>query len=159
MTEKNDAPAIPANNGQQFAIQKIYVKDLSFETPNSPSIFSEQWQPELNLNLNTQTTPLQDGVFEIVLSLTATVKVGSKTAYLAEVHQAGIFAITGFPESDVGHMFGSFCPNILFPYARETISDLVNRGGFPQMLLAPINFDALYNQHLEQKKNQKPATH
>ncbi|MBT4838753.1 MAG: protein-export chaperone SecB [Methylococcales bacterium] len=141
------------NNEKQFAIQKIYTKDMSFETPHSPQIFTEEWKPELNLNLNTETKPIQEDVIEVILSLTVTVKIGEKTAYLVEIQQAGIFTIQGFPESEIGHLLGSFCPNILFPYAREAVSDLVNKGGFPQLLLAPVNFDALYTQHLEQQKN------
>lgn len=134
---------------KQFAIQKIYVKDLSFETPNSPQIFTEEWQPEINLNLNSESRPVADTVFEVVLSLTVTAKVGDKTAYLAEVQQAGIFTIAGFAEEELKPMLGAFCPNTLYPFARETVADLVNRGGFPQLLLAPINFDALYAQQVE----------
>ncbi|WP_297528101.1 protein-export chaperone SecB [Thiohalobacter sp.] len=131
---------------KQFAIQKIYVKDLSFETPNSPQIFTEEWQPEINLNLNSESRPVTDTVFEVVLSLTVTAKIGDKTAYLAEVQQAGVFTIAGFAEEELKPMLGAFCPNTLYPFARETVADLVNRGGFPQLLLAPINFDALYAQ-------------
>ena len=144
-------------NGQQFAIQKIYIKDVSFESPNSPAIFTEQFNPEVNLQLNTNGTAIADNVYEVVLSLTVTVKQADKTAYLVEVQQCGIFTIQGFSEQDIGGMLGSFCPNILFPYARETVSDLVTRGGFPQLLLSPVNFDALYAQHLQQQ-NQASET-
>jgi len=138
---------------KQFAIQKIYTKDISFETPNSPKIFTQKWEPALDLNLGTNVENLENSMYEVSLSITATVKIGDTTAYLVEIKQAGIFTIAGFSEQEMGPMLGSFCPNILFPYAREVISDLVNKGGFPQLILAPVNFDALYMQHLQQ--NQK----
>jgi len=139
----------PNNDSKQFAIQKIYVKDTSFETPNSPQIFTQQWQPEVNLNLNTATQAIADNTYEVVVSLTVTCKVGDKTAYLCEVQQAGIFTIAGFTEDELKPMVGAFCPNTLFPYARETVSDLVARGGFPQLVLAPVNFDAIYAQQMQ----------
>ena len=140
-----------STSGQQFNIQKIYTKDISFESPNSPKIFTDKWEPKNNLDLNTNATPIGENHYEVVLSLTVTTKVGDNTAYLCEVQQAGIFYIEGFAEPDLRAMLGSFCPNILFPYAREAVSDIVTRGGFPQMLLAPINFDALYEQHMQQQ--------
>ncbi len=139
---------------KQFAIQRVYTKDISFETPHSPEIFTQQWQPEINIDLNTSSKKLNEGVYEIAIALTVTCKVGEKTAYLAEVQQAGIFTIVGFDAEEMGPMVNSFCPNILFPYARECISDLVNRGSFPQLVLAPINFDAIYAQHLERQQQQ-----
>ncbi len=150
MTDENQ----PANNdGAQnvFNIQKIYTKDISFETPNSPKIFTETWEPKNNLDINTNAHKLTDNVFEVVLSVTVTAKLKEETAYLVEIHQAGIFNLEGFSDTDLHGMLGSFCPNILFPYAREAISDVVTRGGFPQLLLAPINFDALYEQHMQQQ--------
>jgi preprotein translocase subunit SecB len=138
-------------SGPQFAIQRIYTKDISFETPNSPTIFTEKWEPQVNVDLNSSGTKLAEGVFEVVLALTVTAKLGEKTAYLAEVQQAGVFGMEGFSDQDLGGMLHSFCPNILFPYAREVVSDLVSKGSFPQLLLAPINFDALYAQHLQQQ--------
>jgi len=138
----------------QFGIQKIYVKDISFEAPNSPQSFTEEWNPKSNLELNTNAQGIAEHTFEVVLSITLTVKNNDKTAYLVEVQQAGIFTIQGFGDSELRGMLGSFCPNILFPYAREAISDIVTRGGFPQMLLTPINFDALYQQHLQQQAAQ-----
>jgi len=145
---------------QQFAIQKIYIRDLSFESPNAPGIFTGEWQPEVNLDLHTQANPLEEGVFHVDLALTVTVRNQDRTAFLVEVHQCGIFNLNGFDDQQMGHMLGSFCPNILFPYAREAISDLVTKGGFPPLLLAPVNFDALYAQHLAQQQQQgeeKPA--
>ncbi|MGR8929778.1 MAG: protein-export chaperone SecB [Gammaproteobacteria bacterium] len=137
---------------KQFAIQKIYTKDISFETPNSPKVFTQKWEPSLDLNLGTQVETLENSMYEISLSITVTVKVGETVAYLVEIKQAGIFAIAGFNEQEMGPMLGSFCPNVLFPYAREVISDLVTKGGFPQLILAPVNFDALYMQHLQQNQ-------
>jgi len=135
---------------REFGIQKIYTKDISFEAPNTPMIFREQWKPEVNMQLGNQAQHLGDGVHEIVLSVTVTAKLGDKTAYLCEVQQAGIFNVKNYSEQEMGAMVGAVCPNILFPYAREAISDLVTRGGFPQLLLAPVNFDALYQQHMQQ---------
>lgn len=149
MAEQNTPQA-----GKQFGIQKIYVKDLSFETPNSPGIFTQDWRPEINLELNTQSNKISDSVHEVVLSLTVTAKLGGNTAYLAEVQQAGIFAMQGFDGAEVAPMLGAFCPGTLYPYARETVTDLVARGGFPQLVLAPINFDALYAQQIQKVQAQ-----
>ena len=148
----------------QFSIQKIYTKDISFETPNSPAIFAQtKWEPEVNVQLNSRAAAMENDMHEVVLTVTVTAKVEEQTAYLVEVQQAGIFQVTGFEEGQMGHLLGSFCPNILFPYVREAISDLVARGGFPQMLLQPVNFDALYAQHVQQQQGQaqgqQEATH
>lgn len=145
---------------KQFSIQKIFTKDISFETPNSPKIFTEKWEPTVDFNLGTNVESLEDALFEVTLSVTVTVKCKETTAYLVEVTQAGIFSLAGFSEQEMGPMVGSFCPNILFPYAREVVSDLVAKGGFPQLLLAPVNFDALYSQHLQQAQQaqQAPST-
>ena len=147
----------PAEDEQQFQLQKIYLKDISFETPSSPEVFTENWEPDVNVELLTAAKPLTDDVHEVVLTVTVTAKVGEKTAYLSEVHQAGIFTLTGFKENERSHMLGSYCPNILFPYAREAISDLIGKGGFPQLLLAPVNFDALYAQHVQQLQEKNTA--
>jgi preprotein translocase subunit SecB len=137
--------------GGQFTIQKVYVKDISFEAPNSPQVFLEKWAPEINLQLRSTAAQQAEDVHEIILTLTITAKQSGKTAYLIEVQQAGIFTIKGFNEHDMKGMLGSYCPNILFPYGREVISDLVAKGGFPQLLLAPVNFDALYAHMLSQQ--------
>ena len=142
---------------KQFSIQKIYTKDMSFETPNSPQIFTEQWEPSVDFNLGSNVQPVENGLYEVALAVTITVKSGEKIAYLVEVNQAGIFTLAGFSDEEMGPMVGSFCPNILFPYAREAITDLVTKGGFPQLLLAPVNFDALYAQHI-QAQQQVPST-
>lgn len=143
--------------GPIFTIQRIYVKDISFETPHAPEIFREEWKPEVNVDLQTKTNRLEETIYEIALHLTVTVKMGDKVAFLVEVNQAGIFTLKGFPNDQLSHAIGSLCPNILYPYAREAISDIVIRGGFPQLLLAPVNFDALYMQHLEQQRKEGKA--
>lgn len=141
-----------ASQAPQFEIQRIFVKDLSFEAPNTPQTFVEEWKPEVSLNLETKSNRIQDNLHEVILSITATVTTSKKTAFLIEVHQGGVFMINGFPNDQLHQMLGSFCPNILFPYAREVVSDIVVRGGFPQLILAPVNFDALYAQHMESQK-------
>ena len=155
--EKRKEAATPSEGEQQFQLQKIYLKDTSFETPNSPGIFTDNWDPDVNVELQTGGKPLTDDVHEVVLTVTVTTKVGDKTAYLVEVHQAGVFTMTGFNENERAHMLGSFCPNILFPYAREAISDFIGKGGFPQLILAPVNFDALYSQHVQQQQEKNTA--
>lgn len=135
---------------KQFSIQKIYTKDLSFETPHAPKIFREKWDPVVDFHLSTNVNQLDAMVYEVTLTVTVTVKSVEITAYLVEVNQAGIFTLNNFTEQEMGPMLGSFCPNILFPYAREVVSELVAKGGFPQLLLAPVNFDALYAQHAQQ---------
>lgn len=139
----------------QFAIQKIYVKDISFETPNSPDVFTQEWKPEVNVEIDTKGKLVADDIHEIVLGVTVTAKFGDKVAFLAEIHQAGIFVIKNFSDSEKAAMIGSYCPSLLFPYSREVISDLVTKGGFPQFLLQPVNFDALYQQHLSRVKNKE----
>ncbi len=135
---------------RELSIQRIYLKDVSFETPNSPSVFQQEWKPETNVNMNTEVNTLSENVYEVVLNVTVTTKVGEQTAYLAEVQQAGIFSISGFSDQEMGAVVGSYCPNLLFPYVREAISDMVTKGSFPQMILQPVNFDALYAQHQQE---------
>lgn len=142
----------PSQTNPQFEIQRIYIKDISYEAPNTPHTFVEEWKPEVQLNLETKSNRIQDNMHEVVLSVTATVTSNKKSAFLIEVHQAGIFMVSNLPNEQLRQMLGSFCPNILFPYVREVISDIIVRGGFPQLLLAPVNFDALYNQHLQGEK-------
>ena len=138
---------------QQFVLQKVYLKDMSFETPNSPEVFTEKWEPTVNIELKTNGKALAPDVHEVVLGITVTAKVSEKVAYLAEVHQAGVFALSGFSDQELGPLLGSYCPNLLFPFAREAISDLVLKGGFPQMLLQPVNFDAIYQDHIKEQEN------
>lgn len=145
-------------NQQNFAIQRVFLKDLSFETPNSPEIFQKEWQPEVKLDLDTQSKELGEGVYEVVLRLTVTVKNAEETAFLCEVQQGGIFTVEGMEPQQLAHCLGAFCPNILFPYARETISSLVVKGSFPQLNLAPVNFDALFMNYLQQQVQKEQAT-
>ncbi|PVV14981.1 MAG: protein-export chaperone SecB [gamma proteobacterium symbiont of Ctena orbiculata] len=135
---------------REFALQRIYTKDISFETPNTPAVFQQEWKPETSVNLNTEVNKLTDTAFEVTLTVTVTSKVEDKTAYLVEVKQAGIFSITGFPDQEMGPLLGAYCPNQLFPYVREAISDIVMKGSFPQMVLQPVNFDMLYAQHQQE---------
>lgn len=134
-----------------FNLQKIYVKDVSFETPHSPQIFQEQWKPKVNLDIANTAKAINTGVYEVILAVTVTVSFEDKNVYLIEIHQAGIFQISGFPDEILGRMLATVCPNILFPFAREMVADVVTRGGFPQLLLAPINFDGLYMQQMEKE--------
>lgn len=144
---------------QAFGIQKIYTKDISFESPNSPAIFTHEFQPQLSVDLNVESKKLQDDVYHVVIRVTATTKVEDNTAFLCEVEQAGIFTLQGFNDAELSYMLGVQCPNALFPYAREAISDLVNRGGFPQLLLEPVNFEAMYASHMQQQEQaaEKPT--
>ena len=133
-----------------FSIEKIYVKDLSLESPNSPQCFLERDAAQIEVQIGTSGTGVGEGTFEVVLTVTVTAKLGDKTQFLVEAAQAGIFVIQNVPESELEPIVAVACPNILFPFARETISDLVNRAGFPPVLLAPVNFENLYRQRLEE---------
>jgi preprotein translocase subunit SecB len=148
---------------QQFAMQRIYNKDISFESPSTPEIFKKQWQPQVNVDLNTKSNKVDDqGNFEVVLTITITAKVEEETAFLIEVQQAGIFFIAGIEGEDLRRVLGTAAPNILFPYARESIDTICVKGGFPPVMLAPVNFDALYQQALAQAQTPEggeAATH
>ncbi len=151
---------------QHFEIQRIYIKDLSFESPNAPEIFTKEFQPAVNVELNTAHRTLADNIYEVELNLTVTVKSNDQVAYLIEVKEAGIFTAVGYPDEQLAHLLASYCPNIIYPFARELVAELSVRGGFPQQLLAPINFDALYAQHLQEQaakrqaeSDEEPTTH
>ena len=149
MSEAQETP-------RQFALQRIYLKDVSFESPRAPLIFlNPEWQPNINVQVENTSSQLGEGVFEVALKITATatteVEGKQETAFLAEVTHAGIFTIVGFEGAELGHIIGSICPTQLFPFTRETVADLVVKGGFPSLLLQPINFDALYMQHMQQQ--------
>lgn len=148
---------------QQFAMQRIYTKDLSFESPGTPQVFKKQWQPQMNVDLNTRSEKIDEqGNFEVVLTLTITAKVEEETAFLIEVQQAGIFFIAGIEGENLRRVLGTAAPNILFPYARECIDTLCVKGGFPPVMLAPINFEAMYQQALAQSQGAggaEAATH
>jgi len=133
-----------------FGIEKIYVKDLSLEIPNAPKIFLERETPEVNIQLHSKGERIDEGMYEVLLTITVTAKVKDKTMFLVEVGQAGIFQIRNVPETEMDPVLGIACPNILFPYLRETVSDIVTRAGFHAVILSPVNFEALYNQGKQQ---------
>jgi preprotein translocase subunit SecB len=135
---------------QQFTIQRIYLKDVSFEIPNAPNIFREEWKPENNLTISTTINGLEQNTFEVVLSVNLISKAGEKTIFVIELQQAGIFTITGMLENERLRLLGAYCPNVLFAYAREIVTDLVIKGSFQQVILQPINFDALFLQHQQE---------
>lgn len=141
-------------NQPQFALQRIYVKDLSFESPNSPLVFQDQWKPQVNLDLNTSHTKVSDNQYEVVLSLTVTSKIEEKVAFIVEIQQAGVFLLKGIEGAQLGQMLGAYCPTILFPYAREAIDGVVSKGSFPALMLAPVNFDAIYAQAVKRKQEE-----
>jgi preprotein translocase subunit SecB len=167
MADEQAASQEPAQ--QQFAMQRIYNKDISFESPSTPTVFKKQWQPKVNVDLNTRSNAIdEEGNFEVVLTITLTAKMDDETAFLVEVQQAGVFFITGFEGEQLRRILGTTAPTILFPYARENIDSLVVKGGFPPIMLAPVNFDGLYEQALAQQAQQaaqqgteagEPATH
>lgn len=151
MTEQT---AADQSSQAQFSLQRIYVRDLSFEAPKAPEIFRQEWAPSVELDLNTRQKALEGDFHEVVLTLSVTVKTGNEVAFIAEVQQAGIFLIKGLEPAAMSHTLGAFCPNILFPYAREALDSLVTRGSFPALMLAPVNFDALYAQEMERLQQQ-----
>ncbi|OQW70592.1 MAG: protein-export chaperone SecB [Methylotenera sp.] len=140
-----------------FSIEKLYVKDASLEIPNAPQIFTDRTQPQVNIELGNAAQKLDEGIFESAIKVTVTAKIGDKVAFLVEVTQAGIFAIRNIPEENIEMILGVTCPNILFPYAREVVSDLVTRAGFAPVLLNPINFEALFMQQKQQAENAAKA--
>ena len=155
-------------NGQteqaQLALQKIYVRDVSFEAPNAPQVFQDlgrsDVQPQIQLNLNQKAAELGEGAYEVVLTVTLTCTLDERTVYLAEVQQAGIFTVAGFDAGNRDAILGAYCPNMLFPYAGQVIADLIQKGGFPPFFLQPINFDALYaEQQRRQAMPEAPAAH
>lgn len=152
--EQNDVAATQQQAQGQFQLQKLYVKDVSFEVPNAPQVFQEDGQVEIKMNLAQKVETLSEGVQEVVLTVTVTASMGEKTAYLAEVQQAGIFTISGLPEQSMHAAINTLCPHTLFPYARRCITDLVADGGFPPLVLQPINFDQIYAQRLQEAQAQ-----
>ncbi len=148
------AGAADAAPKQQFVTQRIYIKDVSFESPASPQIFQSNWQPAVNVDLNTKTNRIDDSNVEVILSITITAKQNDETAFICEVHQAGVFLISGVEGENLRRILGTVCPNILFPYARETIDNLVVKGSYPALMMAPVNFDALYAEALRQASEQ-----
>jgi len=145
------------NSEKQLTIVKIYTKDFSFESPQSPAVFrTDEWAPKTNLNLRSSHTPIEGDHHEVVLTITveAKEKDSDKTLFLVELHQAGLFQVSGHTDEEAAMLFGSFCPNILFPYARESIAAIIQKGGFPEFVLQPINFDALFMQTMQQNQQE-----
>ncbi|MDX1266115.1 MAG: protein-export chaperone SecB [Oceanisphaera sp.] len=158
MAEAENGANTEAQQQVEFQIQRVYLKDVSFEAPSTPLVFQKEWKPEVKLDLDTKSARLGDNVFEVVLTLTVTCQMGEgETVYLCEIQQAGIFTIGNMAEPQLAHCLGAFCPNILFPYARETVGSLVGRGSFPQLNLAPVNFDALFAAHVQRAQQQQQA--
>jgi preprotein translocase subunit SecB len=143
--------AAAAAQQAQFTVEEIYVKDVSFEAPKTPQVFNEQGQPQLSMNLNQKVGRLDGDAFEVILGVTLTCTLNDKTVYLAEVEQAGIFGLSGFDDRTLDMMLGTYCPNVLFPYVRQSISDLITTGGFPPFYMQPINFEALYAEGLRRR--------
>jgi len=143
--------AAPEVEKKVFEIQRIYLVDVSYESPQAPDIFTKQIQPNTNVDLNSSNRQIADNIFEVVLNITTTVKVEEEVAYLIEVKQAGIFSIAGYSKQEIAQILGSQCPSIIYPFTREVICDLAVKGGFPQVHLAPINFDALYAHHVQEQ--------
>ena len=156
MTEEQIPEVAAEEQAQQaqFQLQKLYMKDVSFELPNAPQIFQDDGQVEIKMNLAQRVENLADGVHEVVLTVTVTANLAEKTAYLAEVQQAGIFAISGLNEQATHAAVNTLCPHTLFPYARRAITDLVADGGFPPLVLQPINFDQIYAQRMQEAQTQ-----
>lgn len=157
MAEEENTAATNEAPQQQFALQRLYLKDLSFEAPMGAAGFKKQWQPSVNQELNTKTSKIEDGLFEVTLTLTITVKLEDETAFLVEVQQAGLFAINGIEGQQLAQVLNTVCPNILFPYAREAIDNAVTKGSFPALMLPPVNFDALFAQAVAQAKQKQEA--
>ena len=133
-----------------FQIEKLYVKDLSLEIPNAPQVFLQAEQPQLEVQVRNEARQFADALYEVTVAATVTAKAGEKTLFLAEASQAGIFSVRGVPDKDIDPLLGIACPTILYPYVREVISDLIQRGGFPPVLLAPVNFEAIYAQRAKE---------
>lgn len=152
----DDDAAAGQQEKKQLLLQRIYLKDASLEAPEPPDAFAGQWRPEIKVDLDTQVSQAAEDRYQVVLRVTVTAKVEQRTAFLVEVDQAGTFVVRGLSEQELGPVLGSYCPNTLFPFAREAVADLVARAGFPQLLLSPVNFDALYVQRLRQRQQDEP---
>ncbi|MFZ5757355.1 MAG: protein-export chaperone SecB [Pseudomonadota bacterium] len=156
MADQNDVPATGDKKTAQFALQRIYVKDISFEAPGTPAAFAVEWKPETKVQFTTGAQRIEGNLFEVILTINVLATNGEKAAFIVEVKQAGLFLID-VPENSLEQVLGTHCPSILFPYARETISDLVSRGTFPQLLLQPMNFDAIYADATRRRQEAKVA--
>ncbi|ADZ92762.1 protein-export chaperone SecB [Marinomonas mediterranea] len=157
MADENNQEAQQAQ-GPVLQMQRVFLKDISFESPRSPMIFQEEWKPELGLELNTKSRQVGENVYEVVLEITVNVKNEGEPAYLVQVQQGGLFTISGLEEQQLHHALGAFCPGTLFPYARENIDAIVVKGSFSPVMLAPINFDALYLESLQKQQPEAETT-
>jgi len=157
MSEEEQPKAQTEDNVKIFRPQKIYLKDASFESPNSPELFTKKWAPKIGVEIDNSVSMLEDDIYEVTIAVTATVSVEDKTAFLAEVHQAGIFVLKGHEPDDLEQLQQVFCLRTLYPYACAALSDLVTKGGFPQLLLVPMNFAAVYAKKLQQAADQNEA--
>lgn len=162
MADDNNPQAAQGNEQQQlqFSLQRIYVKDISFESPNAPSVFQQPFKPKVSLDLNTTSEQVGENLYEVVVKVTAQVAHAESgtTSFLVEVEQGGLFRIAGLEGEQLDHTLGAFCPNVLFPYARECIDNLVNRGSFPPLMLAPVNFEAMYAQKKQRQAEGSETT-
>ena len=158
MTEENQAAANAENQGPTMSLQKIYTKDVSFEAPKAPHIFNEKGQPEIKLNMNQKVTKLDDTTYEVALTSTVTCNVNEGTAYLVEVCVAGVFTMQNFTDQVLHQTLGVYCPNVLFPYVRQQVSDLVLAGGFQPLMLQPVNFEQMYAQQMQQAQEQAASS-
>lgn len=151
------AGPLPDAQSRQVLLQKIYIKDASIEAPQAPQIFNNNAQPQIEVNVATSTTQISEDQFNVLLTVTVTAKTGEDTAFLVEVQQGGIFLVRGFGNpQEKGAVIGGYCPSMLFPFAREAVADFVQKAGFPQLLLQPINFEALYMEHLARQRAESP---
>jgi preprotein translocase subunit SecB len=150
---------VPRQGEGQVRLEKMFLKDASFESPNSPAIFRQEWKPEIEMQVNTRSERIEESTFEVVVTVTVTAKLEDKTAFIVEVQHAGIFVMEGLPDQVIHRTVGTFCPNTLFPYVREMIDSMVVRGGFPPMHLVPINFDAAYEEALRHAQSEGQPTH
>lgn len=156
MTDQAQAPAADPSQQPSLQIEKLYVKDLSLEVPNAPHVFTQQAQPEVEVQITTAATQFVEGYFEVTVSATVTARAAERTLFLAEAAQAGIFSLRNVPPEQLDALLGIACPQILFPYLREAISDIVVRGGFPPVLLSPVSFESLYLQRKQQQSGAAP---
>ena len=154
MVAEQETQANEAGDQENFVLQRIYIKDLSYEAPGVPETFTREWQPKMSVQINSNHTKLDDANYEVVITVTVSTEDDAGAIYVIEIQQAGLFLDTGMEGERLEKVLGAFCPSVLFPYAREAVSDIITRGGFPQMLLAPVNFDALFAETQRRKQEQ-----
>ena len=157
MADQENSVAPATSDNPVFQIQRVYLKDMSLEQPNSPGILLEQEQPSVDIQLSVEATPVADGIFEVAVTATVHTKIQDKTVFLVEAKQAGIFEVRNIPEDQMGPVMGIACPQIVYPYLRSNVADIVNRAGFPPVHLAELNFQAMYEEQQAQAANAVPA--